>query len=276
MALSDSAIKSLAGLWGSYDFYLIRDQHFKTASDMVERFLVRYQPRWKKSPRDLDKEFVNSSKAVREQLTEWAEKKLAVVAENEALPTLQANIMFKQLLYDGRAINFGSVDTNWKKKIDIAAELRQYKPWSVAHAAATLGGRKKLRKHAESILADSGSSREGEFFEAWWNLSDDGERPMLFPQVWGHTTGKMWIPSGDNTAFPAKFSFGLVNVASRSKILIQCLAKPSSVDAAAQSLLMEKRNLAAQGGWLLFEFSNSQVKDDMDGCFDTIEDFLSY
>jgi hypothetical protein len=275
MALSDSAIKSLAGLWGSYDFYLIRDRHFKTASDMVERFLERYQPRWKKSPRDLDKDFVNSSKAVREQLTEWAEKKLAVVAENEALPTLQANIMFKQLLYDGQTINFGSVDTNWKKKVDIAAELRQYKPWSVAHAAATLGGRKKLRKNAESILADSGSSREGEFFEAWWNLRDDGDRPMLFPQVWGHTTGKMWIPSGD-TAFPAKFSFGVVIVASRSKILIQCLAKPSSVDAAAQSLLMEKRNLAAQGGWLLFEFSNSQVKDDMDGCFDAIEDFLSY
>jgi len=55
MALSDSAIKSLAGLWGSYDFYLIRDRHFKTASDMVERFLERYQPRWKKSPRDFDK-----------------------------------------------------------------------------------------------------------------------------------------------------------------------------------------------------------------------------
>src|SRR5258708_4309041 len=116
MALSDSAINSLAGLWGSYDFYLIRDRHFKTASDLVERFLDRYQPRWKKSPRDLDKEFANHSKAVRELLTEWAEKKLAVVAENEALLTLQSNIMFKQLLYDGQTINFGSVDTNWKKK----------------------------------------------------------------------------------------------------------------------------------------------------------------
>lgn len=53
MALSDSAINSLAGLWGSYDFYLIRDRHFKTTSDMVERFLDRYQPRWKKSPETL-------------------------------------------------------------------------------------------------------------------------------------------------------------------------------------------------------------------------------
>jgi hypothetical protein len=41
MALSDSATNSLAGLWGSYDFYLISDGHFKNASDMVERFLDR-------------------------------------------------------------------------------------------------------------------------------------------------------------------------------------------------------------------------------------------
>jgi hypothetical protein len=183
MALSDSATNSLAGLWGSYDFYLIRDQHFKTASDMVERFLDRYQPRWKKSSREIDKEFVNHPKAVRELLTKWAEKKLAGVMESEALPTLQSNIMFKQLLYDGETINFGSIGTNWKKKVDIAAELTQYKPWSVEHASANLGGRKKLRKHVESILADSGSSREAKFFEAWWGLSNDDDRPMLFPQV---------------------------------------------------------------------------------------------
>jgi hypothetical protein len=59
MALSDSATTSLAGLWGSYDFYLIRDRHFKTASDIVERFLDRYQLRWKKSSRDIDQEFAN-------------------------------------------------------------------------------------------------------------------------------------------------------------------------------------------------------------------------
>jgi hypothetical protein len=275
MALSDSVTSSLAGLWGSYDFYLIRDRHFKTASDMVERFLDRYQPRWKKSSREIDREFANHLKAVRELLTGWAEKKLAGVTASEALPTLQSNIMFKQLLYDGETINFGSTGTNWKKKVDIADELTQYKPWSVEHASANLGGRKKLHKHVESILADSGSPREAEFFEAWWSLSNDDDRPMLFPQVWGHTTGKMWIPS-NQTAFPAKFSFGLVNVTSRSKVLIQCLPKPSSIDAAAQSLLTEKRNLAAQGGWLLFEFSSSQVKNDQDSCFDAIEDFLTY
>jgi hypothetical protein len=79
---------------------------------------------------------------VRELLTEWAKKKLAGVAGSEALPTLQANIMFKQLLYDNEAINFGSIGTNWKKKVDIAAELAQYKPWSVAHASASLGDKK--------------------------------------------------------------------------------------------------------------------------------------
>lgn len=109
---------------------------------MVERFLDRYQLRWEKSSRDIDKEFANHPKAVRELLTEWAEKKLAGVTENEALPTLRSNIMFKQLLYGGETINFGSIGTNWKKKVDIADELAQYKPWSVAHASASLGDKK--------------------------------------------------------------------------------------------------------------------------------------
>jgi len=108
-----------------------------------------------------------------------------------------------------------------------------------------------------------------------WDLSDDDDRPMLFPQVWGHTTGKMWITS-NGTAFPAKFSFGLVNVVNRSKILIQCLPKASSIDTAKQSLLTEKRNVAAHNGWLLFEFSQSQVKDEPVKCLDSIDEFLTY
>jgi hypothetical protein len=276
MALSDSATNSLAGLWGSYDFYLIRDGHFKNASDMVERFLDRYQSRWKDSPRTRDKEFVNNPKKVRELLTEWAEKKLADAADSQALATIQSNIMFKQLHYANQTINFGSINTNWKKKVEIAAELAQYKPWSVAHAAATLGGKKKLRKHVESILAGSGSTREKEFFDAWWDLTDDGDRPMLFPQVFGHTTGKLFVTNGKESSFPAKFSFGLINVASRSKVLIQCLPKSSSIDAAAEALLTEKRKLADQGGWLLFEFSNSQVKNQLSECFKALEDFLTY
>ena len=96
---------------------------------MVERFLDRYQLRWKRSSRDIDREFANHPEAVRELLTGWAEKKLAGVTASEALPTLQSNIMFKQLLYDGETINFGSIGTTWKKKVDIADELTHYKPW---------------------------------------------------------------------------------------------------------------------------------------------------
>jgi hypothetical protein len=276
VALSDAAKGSLSGLWGSYDFYLIRDGHFKEPSEIVDRFLDRYQPRWTKSSRTIDKEFVNHPKKVRELLTEWAEKKLELVAESEALPTLYTNIMFKQLLYDHETINFGSIKTNWKKKVDIAAELEQYKPWSDAHAVATVGGKKKLRKHVESILAQSGTAREQDFFEAWWDLADDEDRPMLFPQVWGHTTGKLWITDTKDRSFPATFSFGLVNVVSRSKVMIQCLPKTSSIDATVQALLTQKRELASGYGWLVFEFTNSQVKNELNECFDALEDFLTF
>jgi hypothetical protein len=276
MALSESATKSLSGLWGSYDFYLIRDGHFMNASDMVERFLDRYQPRWKGSSRATDKEFANNPKKVRELLTEWADKKLADAVDSQALDTIQSNIMFKQLHYANNAINFGSINANWKKKVEIAAELAQYKPWSMAHAVAVHGGRKKLRKHVESILDESATAREEEFFEAWWDLTDDEDRPMLFPQVFGHTTGKLFITDKQQRSFPAKFSFGLVNVASRSKVLIQCLPKASSIDDAAETLLTEKRRLADENGWLLFEFSNSQVKTGLSECFEVLEDFLTY
>jgi hypothetical protein len=96
-----------------------------------------------------------------------------------------------------------------------------------------------------------------------------------FPRCGAHTTGELWLHSNE-TAFPAEFSFGLVNVVSRSKVLIQCLPKPSQLDAGAQSQLTQKRNLDVQNGWLLFEFSNSQLKDDMDACIDSLDEFLTY
>lgn len=275
MALSSTSLDSLAGLWGSYDFFLIRDKHFTSASDMVDRFLDHYQGWWKRSPQSVHKEFAANPKEVKKLLTEWAEKKLASVDEAGSLDSLATNIMFKQLLYADDAINFGSIKTNWKKKVEIAAELKQYKPWSVAHAAASLGGRKKLRKHMEAILDADGSSRDREFFDAWWELSDDDDRPMLFPQVWGHTSGKLWLPVGES-AVPARFSFGLINVASRSKLLIECLRKSVSTDEALKSVMTRKKNLAAQHGWLLFEFTNSQVKSELQECLDAIAPFVTY
>jgi hypothetical protein len=105
--------------------------------------------------------------------------------------------------------------------------------------------------------------------------SDDDDRPMLFPQVWGHTSGKLWLPVGES-AIPAKFGFRLVNVTSRSKILVDCLRKPSSTEDAIEGLMAKKKNLAAQNGWLLFEFSDSQLKTELPECLDTIEPFLIY
>ena len=251
MALSEEALRSLAGLWGGYDFYLIRDRHFKTAPDMVERFLHHFEHRWNGSLRPSDVELGKHPKQIRELITQWAEKKLELVTENDSVQTLQSNIIFKQLLYGQEAINFGSTGTNWKKKVDIAHELEMYKPWSVAHAAAIRGGTKELRRHMESIIEAAGTSLEKTLFKSWWKLTDDLDRPMLFPQVWGHTSGKIWLPVSKDQAHPAFFSFGLVNVVSRIKVLIQCEPRPSELDADAKKVMKAKRNLAAQGGWLV-------------------------
>jgi hypothetical protein len=67
-----------------------------------------------------------------------------------------------------------------------------------------------------------------------------------------------------------------VNVVSRSKILIQCLPKASTITTAAQDLLTQKRDLASGHGWLVFEFTNSQVKNELNECFEALEDFLTY
>jgi hypothetical protein len=99
---------------------------------------------------------------------------------------------------------------------------------------------------------------------------------MLFPQLWGHTTGKLWITDTKDRSFPATFSFGLVNVVSRSKVMIQCLPKTSSIDATVQALLTQKRELASGHGWLVFEFTNSRVKNELNECFDALEDFLTF
>jgi hypothetical protein len=276
MALGEEAKRSLAGLWGSYDFYLIRDRHFKAASDMVERFLERYQHSWNRSSYAIYAEFAKNAKQVRSLLTEWAEKKLTAVTENDSIETIRANVMFKQLLYAQESINFGSNGTNWKKKTEIAKELKSYKPWSVAHAAATMGGKPKLRHRMQSIIKASGSSSEKTFFEGWWDLTREEDRPMLFPQVWGHTSGKLWLPVSKEKVVPAFFSFGLVNVLSRTKILIQCEPRASKLDADAKKILMTKQHLAANEGWLVFQFSPDNVTNNLPECLETIRDYLHY
>ncbi len=272
MALSEAAKTTLAGIWGGYDFYLIRDDHFQTASDIVERFLELNLPRWRRAARPCDVEFLNNLPEVRTILMGWAEKKLNTTTADDSIRTIQASIMFKQLLYGQETINFGSVSTNWNKKIEIAEELKRYKPWSVAHASAVLGGMSEIHQHVMSIIE---TSSEATFFEGWWGLTDEVDGPMLFPQVWGHTSGKLWLESGDK-AFPAFFSFGLVNVVSRTKLLIQCEPKSSEVTPDWKEQMNARQNLGAQGGWLVFRFSNHEVINNLQNCFERLEGYLTY
>jgi hypothetical protein len=130
----------------------LRDVQASELARNDDQFLDRYQIWWNKSPQRAHEVFAANPQWVRKRLTEWAEKKLASVIEAGSLDSFKTNIMFKQLLYADDAINFGSSKTNWKKKIEIVEELKLYKPWSMVHAAAFLGGRAKLRKHVEAIL----------------------------------------------------------------------------------------------------------------------------
>jgi hypothetical protein len=98
---------------------------------------------------------------------------------------------------------------------------------------------------------------------------------MLFPQVWGHTSGKLWLESGDK-AFPAFFSFGLVNVVSRTKLLIQCEPESSKVTPEWKEKMNAKQNLAAQGGWLVFRFTSHDLMNNLQDCFDRLEGYFTY
>lgn len=271
MALSDAAKTALAGMWGGYEFYLIRDRHFNCAAEIVDRFLEHYHPIWSRLRRPADLEFLENPEEVRNLLMPWAEDKLSRTEADDSLSTIEANILFKQLLYGQEGINFGSSGTNWKKKTEIAKELQQYKPWSVAHAAATYGGKDKLRQHVISIIDEFGSSSaEKTFFKGWWELSEDIDRPMLFPQVWGHTSGKLWLHT------PAFFSFGLVNVLSRAKVLIECEPEPSKINGQWTEAMNSKRNLAVKGGWLAFQFSYDDVMINLRNCFERLGGHLAY
>lgn len=277
MALSDAATTSLAGMWGGYEFYLIRDRHFTHAAEIVDRFLEHYQPIWRQLRRPADLEFLENPEEVRNLLMPWAEDKLSRTEADDSVSTIEANILFKQLLYGQEEINFGSSDTNWKKKTEIAKELQQYRPWSVAHAAANYGGTDKLRQQAISIIDESGSSSaEKTFFKGWWELSESIDRPMLFPQVWGHTSGKLWIPTPNEKFFPAFFSFGLINVLSRAKLLIQCEPQPSKVDGRWKTTTSAKRDEAEGKGWLVFQFSYDDVMNNLHSCFKRLGGYLTY
>lgn len=271
MALSDAAKTSLKGMWGGYEFYLIRDQHFNNAAEIVDRFIEHYQPMWQRLRRPPDIEFLENLEEVRSLLMPWAAGKLSRTEADDSLSTIEANILFKQLQYGQEEINFGSSGTNWKKKIEIAKELQQYKPWSLAHAAAIYGGKDNLRQHVISIIEKSGSSpADKTFFKGWWELSENLDRPMLFPQVWGHTSGKLWLHT------PAFFSFGLINVLTRAKVLIECEPEPSKLDRQWKERMNSKKDLAEKNDWVLAQFSYDEVTDNLQNCFERLGGYLAY
>ncbi len=277
MALSEEAEKRLAGLWGSYDFWLIRDRHFFTASDMVERFLEKYQKSWLRSSHQVDAELASHPKSVRKLITEWAERKLATIIESDSADTIRTHIMFKQLLYGKyQSLNFGSVGTNWKKKAEIAKELTLYRPWSVAHAAAVLVNKQKLWSHMNSIVKEAGSPSEQRFFEEWWKLTNDVDRPMLFPQVHGHTSGKFWLPISDDEVVPLHFDFGLVNVMKRSKVLIECDSRRYHSDDRRYQSDRDRQNVAEKSGWSVRRFTYEDIMKRIDQCFENLVDDLDY
>jgi hypothetical protein len=221
--LSEKAHKRLAGLWGAYDFTIIRDKHFATASDMVERFLEKYERIWNGSSNTDDVELNKNRGEVRRIVTEWAERKVANCILAGSVETIRSHIMFKQLHYGrGHCINFGSTGLNWNSKTDIAQELSRYRPWSIAHAIAHIGDKEQLYSFIKTIVQQSGSPSEIHFFEKWWDLTDNPHRPMLFPQVHGNTSGKFWLKKSENEVVPVHFDFGLVNVERRNKVLIEC------------------------------------------------------
>jgi len=169
---------------------------------MADRFLEKYEAYWSKSQRSTDRELATRPKQVRNLVTEWAERKLERMAEEQSIATLQTNIMFKQLHF-GRSdtINFGSIRANWKKKTENAEELERYKPWSVAHAAAAFDGKNEMLRHIRTLIPSSASVQR-KFFDGWWDLTNDLDRPMLFPQVHGHTTGKLWLKVSEDKSIP--------------------------------------------------------------------------
>ena len=136
MSLSEKSCMHLAGLWGSYDFRIIRDKHFPTAPNLAENFLELHSSLWSKSENPIHQELLKNIDEVKRLVYNWASTKIETIIQQSLTETVQMHIMFKQLHYgDYKTINFGSIGTNWKKKSEIAKELQQYRPWSMDHAA---------------------------------------------------------------------------------------------------------------------------------------------
>ena len=277
MPLSKRAHSRLAGLWGSYDFNLIRDKHFVNEEDLVARFLEKYTAHWSQSHKGVDLELVRKPKAVRRLIADWARSKLQQILVQKSAATLQTHIMFKQLHYGSSSvIGFGSDGTNWRKKKEIAEELLLYRPWSIDHAINRIGNREALQRHFRHIVRCSNSPSELMFFDAWWALNRDGDRPALFPQVHGHTSGKLWQPISQYEVTPLHFDFGLVNVVARQKLIIEIDSRRYHSHDQKYQADRERQNIAERAGWSVRRFTYQDVSERIDYCFTNIDPLLYY
>jgi hypothetical protein len=247
--ISEEARRRLAGMWGAYDFRIIRDKHFATASDLAENFLEYYTTQWRKAIEPdandphyqgmyrlmpsmlpslkeeyrLDQELLVNEQEVRGLINEWAERRFAK-RNPESLTVTTAHIMFRCLHYGhgDQAICFNGGD--WSSKAALAEKLKMYKPWSIAHVIDEIG-KDNLYDHMISIVRRSKSPTEERLFENWRKLSPSRDRPMLFPQVSGHTGGRFYLRITDHYSTYIHFDFGLVNVLNKKKLLIECDSK---------------------------------------------------
>lgn len=271
MAISELARKRLAGQWGSYDFRLIRDRHHLNIPSMVENFLDHYRLQWSCSTHVLDQEIASNLPSVREYLASWAPGKLQQIMESEAETTLHESIMFKQLHYGNRQmISFGSIGTSWQSKSVIADELKRYRPWSVRHAASFHGGIDTLYQNFTQIVRRTNSPSELAFFDAWWHLSDNLDRPMLFPQVSGHTSGKFWLTT-ESKAVPIHFDFGMINCETRAKIIIECDSRRYHSQDDAYQRDRTRQNVAERLEWSVRRFTYQDVMLSLDKVFANLE-----
>lgn len=277
MSLSESAISRLAGLWGGYEHRLIRDKYFATSSDLVERFLENYEAMWGSSRIEADQELRSNLITVRALLREWAQKKLEQMLLSESVDVLRSPILFKQLHYgQGETLNFGSDGVNWRKKSAIAEELGRYRPWSVAHAAASVGSVQRLYRHLHAIVARSKSPSELRFFEEWWRSTDATDRPLLVPQVHGHTSGKFWLEIARFKSIPLHFDFGLVNVVRQTKTVIEIDSRRYHSNAPEYQADRDRQNVASELGWAVRRYTYQDVTDRLEWCFGNLHRDLKY
>ena len=139
-----------------------------------------------------------------------------------------------------------------------------------------LGGREPLHQHMRQIVERSGSPSELFFFDAWWNLTQETDRPMMFPQVQGHTSGKFWQKVSDDKVIAVHFDFGLVNVTTRAKVIIECDSRRYHSQDQRYQADRDRQNIAEREGWSARRFTYEDVTRKVDYCLDNLRDHLSY